>query len=753
MALVLATAGTAVVAAGCGDSTDDSSAKLTGGTGGTGGGSNVQALFVVPDSLDKLATGCSEASFTLEVTGECSPTFWDHPWPSDFRKKSDGTVSYTGYPNPTNTGLLNTYISEADSLGLKGFSPHAAGYLRFNGDIDPATLPADPKAAMEATSTVQLIDVDANSPEKGQRRQVTLYWREKEGVYWNPDTLAFQATFGYPLRPATQYALVVTTGVKDKQGVPIGRSKDLDTVLGLSDGSTQAKALQSAWSSAVGVIESTGVAKSSIAHLTVFTTDDPTAETFSIRDYIHKSVPAPTAKDWATKSSSARYDEYVGNFGPNPNFQIGKMPFKALGDGGGFEFDANGNPKTNADVPEYDLRFSLTVPKEAVCPMPANGYPVVLYAHGTGGDYRSYVGDGTADALAQHCVASMGVDQIFHGTRPGAPANPNDVEVIFFNFFNPEAARTNARQSALDEVQRARLFTESSTSLPASVSVTGSEIKFDPAKVMFFGHSQGGLNGPLYLAADDSALGGVLSGSGSIISITLLEKTKPVDITALVSDVLLQLNDETREELNELHPMISLAQSIVDPVDPIHYVRHLVREPRPGFKPKSIYQTEGVNPDGTGDNYTPPHAIEVQSIATGLPRQAPGIIEIEEDKWGGPGTVTVPAGGLSGNLASGQASGILAQWPASQASDGHFVVFDIEAARQQAAGFCENLGKDPKGKIPAPLEQEPQRKNRALNPGPGFYNRENLISRRVARTRRRKAQTSPRSSLDLEGVG
>ena len=52
--------------------------------------------------------------------------------------------------------------------------------------------------------------------------------------------------------------------------------------------------------------------------------------------------------------------------------------------------------------------------------MPAGGYPIVLYAHGTGGDYRSFLDDGTGASLAQQCLASMGVDQIFHGTRPGA---------------------------------------------------------------------------------------------------------------------------------------------------------------------------------------------------------------------------------------------------------------------------------------------------------------------------------------------
>jgi hypothetical protein len=127
----------------------------------------------------------------------------------------------------------------------------------------------------------------------------------------------------------------------------------------------------------------------------------------------------------------------------------------------------------------------------------------VLYAHGTGGDYRSFIDDGTATALAGQCLASMGVDQIFHGTRPGAPTGPNAearIQTLFFNFENPLAARTNPRQSGVDEAARARLFTASgaTTIVPASVSKEGTEIRFDGSKLAFFGHSQGGLNGPLF---------------------------------------------------------------------------------------------------------------------------------------------------------------------------------------------------------------------------------------------------------------
>ncbi|WP_437915662.1 hypothetical protein WME73_11165 [Sorangium sp. So ce302] len=50
-----------------------------------------------------------------------------------------------------------------------------------------------------------------------------------------------------------------------------------------------------------------------------------------------------------------------------------------------------------------------------------------------------------------------------------------------------------------------------------------------------------------------------------------------------------------RSAEHELHPAISLAQSIVDVVDPIYYAARLFVAPRDGFAPKSIYMTESIN--------------------------------------------------------------------------------------------------------------------------------------------------------------
>ena len=306
----------------------------------------------------------------------------------------------------------------------------------------------------------------------------------------------------------------------------------------------------------------------------------------------------------------------------------------------------------------------------------------------------------------------MGVDQIFHGTRPGSPldtadpasdnADSTDQQILFFNFQNVDAARTNARQSAIDEVHRARLFTETQAVIPASASHTGEPIRFDPDNVMFFGHSQGGLNGPLYLAVDDSARGAVLSGSGAIIMITLLEKDSPApSIADLVKNVFLALAPEEHEELDLFHPALMMAQSLVDPVDPINYARMTVLEPRAGSLPKSILMTEGITPDGGGDTFTPPRGTEAQAVAMGLPLMLPAQLEYPQLQYGAAPAVEIPAAGLAGNMADGMATGVLAQWAPIE-RDGHFVVFEIDQAREQVAEFLRRLADDPKGNIPPP---------------------------------------------------
>jgi predicted esterase len=646
----------------------------------------IESVYVVPASLSELD----------------GPTFFDHPWPSDIRVE-DGSPRMEGYPNPREVPILAAYIKSAAGL-VDGFSPAGAGYVRFSGPIETSSLPASPGDGLDPAAAVQLIDIDPASPEHGQRRLVSLHWREEAGVYWPSNTLAFVPTFGFPLRPHTRYAFLVTDALRSRGGGDVSASPGLRQVLGLEAPEGSAATVQASLAPALDELTALGVDKSRLVQLAVFTTNDPTEELYAVRDHLIANVPAPLIRGAVTvKRMKPLYNEYVGKYGPSPNYQSGEIPFANFGDGGDFAF-VDGKPEV---VDYFYPRFSISVPKIENCPMPEAGYPVVLYAHGTGGDYRSYTRDGTAAWLASRCMASMGVDQIFHGLRPGAPKSLSgpSPSLLFFNAQNLIAARTNARQSAIDEVQRVRLFTESQAYLDQVTTVTSTKVRFDPSKVMFFGHSQGGLNGPLFLAADDSIKGAVLSGSSAVMSITLTEKTKPEpSIVELVRLIFLALNEEEAAELSPFHPAISLAQMLVDVADPIHYARNIILEPRPGASPKSIYMTEGIDPNGVGDSYAPPHGIEAHAIAMGLPLQLPWQRSIEELAWGGPGTIDVPEGGITRNLADGASTGVLAQWPVREGSDGHFVIFTSEGARNQSTDFLRSFADAPPGTIPAVVE-------------------------------------------------
>jgi hypothetical protein len=614
--------------------------------------------------------------------------FFDHPWPSARRLDPDGTIHHRGFYNPTKAVVITDYIKETQGK-LHGFSPAATITLRFTGDLDPASLPESPPASLSPDASIQLLDIDPSSPEHGKRRLCQVSFRAAEGVYYPAHTLFVLPALGYPLRPSTRYAVVVTRDAKDTYGRAVAPSPELMSVLGTGPELPQSAAVRSAFAGAVDQLALAGVARENIAHLTVFTTNDPTAETRTIAAWVKASVKAPTSTALVAKERTAAFDAYEASYGPSPNFQSGTAPYSQPKDGGDFVFDAKGTPVLQNT---FDARYVLFVPNEASCPMPAAGYPVVLYAHGTGGDYRSLAGDGTAGRLASACVASVGVDQIFHGTRPGAPSESDPtyestVDLLFFNLNNLAAARTSGRQSAIDVVQEARLFTETKLTVPAQVSRTGKDILLDGSRMGFFGHSQGSLNGTLFLAIDPSAKSGVLSGAGSMLTVALLEKTEPAPSVAAAVKALLGLTREKAAELDVYHPVLNLTQTLVDAIDPIHYQRLLVTEPAAG--PKNVLMTEGVNADGKGDSYAPPHGIELGAVATGLPRLLPGTHPIAEAAWGGIPDVDGSVG-ITGNLAGGKATGALLQLAPTQGEDGHFVAFHEPLGQRLTIQFLQS---------------------------------------------------------------
>jgi pimeloyl-ACP methyl ester carboxylesterase len=319
------------------------------------------------------------------------------------------------------------------------------------------------------------------------------------------------------------------------------------------------------------------------------------------------------------------------------------------------------------------LRVSFSVPTGTT--MPADGWPVVLYAHGTGGSYHSY--RGRAQLLAEQGFAVIGVDQVLHGPRA-----PNvSPEIAFFNLQNPMAARYNTLQGALDNFQLVRLVEE----LDYTDTANSRTIRFDPDEIYFFGHSQGGLTGPPFLAHEPKVKGAVLSGAGGLLYLSLLYKTEPVDIAGLIGAFIRDF------PLDEFNNILALLQGWIDYSDPASFARYLVREPRAGVGAKQIFQTEGFI-----DRYTPPPAIEALAVAIGTNLVAPVVEPVAGLELRGNQVLTAPVTGNQDGVTS-----VLLQYEEASGSDGHFVVFDLPAARTQSAEFLGSILRNGVATVPA----------------------------------------------------
>jgi len=414
------------------------------------------------------------------------------------------------------------------------------------------------------------MNVQAGSPDRGARAPLQIRFTPGARLAIGPNWLACLPLAGSPLRERHTYALVVTRRLRGVDGTPVLPSPDWLAVRGgapladpdLTVARTAAQPLLD-WLDEAG-----GDERIDVVAAAVFTTQ-------TTRDMVQKlrgriSALAPPVLVGLTKTgTTATHAAYDGTYSA-PNFQTGSVPYATTG--GEILLDSgDGLPVVQSTE---SLRVSFTIPLGTA---PAAGWPVVLYAHGTGGDYHSFQVDGTAQRLAQRGLAVLSIDQVLHGERNpgGSPA------ADFYNGANPLAARDNTLQDAAD------LFFLARVAESASFVADTDTIDFDGSHVSFFGHSQGGQTGPPFLAAEGGVQGAVLSGTGGVAYLSMLHKTAPFDLAATVESLVAD------GPLDRFHPVVSLIQTWLERADPVNYGRLLTSEPLAGIASKALFLSEG----------------------------------------------------------------------------------------------------------------------------------------------------------------
>lgn len=591
--------------------------------------------------------------------------FFDSPWPSDTRRTSDGRPDLTGFPNRDSIPLLDRWAAVAE--GLDGFSTNAPVFFRFEGPLDEGLLPS-PEASMEITSPLLLLNVDPDSPERGDLVPVQVDFQASSTEYQPENLLAMGPVYGFPLRPRTTYAALVRT--------PLASPAANWTEGFVLDDPT--------WGPTVDVLDWLGIAPESVAVGALFTTADPVSEMAEYAAYIRDHLSLPVLdQDLVLVASYATYDVYEG-WTWLPLWQEGERPYPT--EGGGLHRNESGGPQPF--LWEY-LHFSVTVP--VGLPAPEAGWPVVLYSHGTGGDWLTYadplfMSTVEAEALSPRGFLGIGIDLPLHGMRATSDTN---VELHTFNYNNPDSSRANFRQGALDNVFLAETFTRRVATFQTPEH---GEVSTDPTRVVFMGHSQGGIVGALAAPfMGDRVRAAFLSGAGGGIAMTLVYRKEGIDIAQILGAL---LGFDEDEEVDVMHPVVALLQWGVDVTDPLNYGPWWFAEgPHWRTSPLDVGMTEGLL-----DTYTPYQTTEALAAAGRVPILDPLESDSIAHRLRGLEEEVRPVSGNCQDWEGGRVTCGLAQY----ADQGHFAIYDHRPATELYADFLESAVVDVVPVIPAP---------------------------------------------------
>ncbi len=603
-----------------------------------------------------LGTGCVPEAGPLPILeGE---GFFDRPWPSDLRRGPEG-LQLDGFPKRDRFALLDTYLSLAETLD--GYGNNSPVYLRFEGPIDPALAP-DPEASLGVDATILLVDVDPGSAHRGEIVPVEWAWQAHETEFQPEHLLAVRPVYGFPLRPATRYALVVRE--------PLAEVGDAMASVWEPDHPEHEHYL-----SLQETLFTIGIDVESVAAAAVFTTQDPVSEMAEYAHYIVAELDLPSfGSQLALLERFPAYDLYEGwTFAPL--FQEGERPYAS--EGGGLFRNEAGAPRPYAW--EW-IRFSLALPTGFVAPQ--SGWPLYIYSHGTGGDYITYADDGTglevANLLARQGMVGLGIDQPLHGLRA---TDSTDAEFHSFNILNPDSARGNFRQGGLDQVFLAAAIQQS----PSFLLPSGSVI-IDTDRMVFLGHSQGGISGSLAGPFLGSRLQGMfLSGAGGGLGQTLMYREEGVDLAAMLA-MLLELDDD--EQVDTFHPVVALIQWLSDVTDPINYAPYWFAEEPPWHAAALLAGVEDAPihvamSEGVLDGYTPHQTTEFLAAAGRVPL-------LEEVASPSPAhelrELRAAARPVSGNV-QGYGETRVTAGLAQYDDQGHFAIFDDYDAAYTYMGF------------------------------------------------------------------
>ena len=646
-------------------------------------------------SEDPAPAGPSPATiaFDPEAKLDAEGAFFDFPYPSDLRLSAEGTPDLAAFPDP---GVAILAGLKLGATQRKGFPVVPVGYFKLTAK--PAARDAEAVVDGGARAPLLLLDVDPASPERGTALPVVSHTPPAD-PYVPENLVALAARPGVVLAPRRKYAFVVTRGV----GLEAGGEPEAPAALAaMARGETPAgakgQALRDLYAPLWETLDKVGVARGDVVGATVFTTGDVVADTNELGTKVlalHSADVAGYALEAETSAEASPFCHVRATI-TLPQFQRGAPPYDT---DGLFEAGPDGAPVKQRDE---TVGVSIALPKE---PMPAGGYPLVVYYHGSGGVSREVIDGGDKGEPTDRWPAAILASHHFAVASSALPMSPERVPGAeafdYVNVNNMVATRDTFRQGVLES--RIFLSALERVRIPASVvaACAGPTLpagedafRFAPAP-----HAQGQSMGAMYTnlvaASDERIKLAVPTGAGGYWSYFILRTTRIPGASGLLSLVL-----KTTEKLTFLHPAVHVAETALEPIDPMVSVPRVALDPLPGHPARPLYV-----PAGQGDSYFPEAIFDAMAVAYRHPRVGETVWPTMDQALSLVGVTTPTSYPVKANAVSKTGApftSAVVQY-ASPGSDGHSIYRKLDAVMFQYGCFHETFRATGTAVVPAPM--------------------------------------------------